>query len=192
MKKKMLIAAAVAAMTASGGAWAACTADIDMGNNSIQNLAAPTNDSDAATKAYVDAVGRLEISPVTNLKVRGFLGGVQFCQDLNDAGNAVDGVADYAGWRLPQTLGEASLGFDRHTQTIDISSQAYAISGGTNIVSGAFVWVAMAASDGNQPPDQSWTTDGIDDTRWMMARLDGIRWGYNRSDSEGVFAFCVR
>lgn len=30
------------------------TGDIDMGANSITNLATPTNDTDAATKKYVD------------------------------------------------------------------------------------------------------------------------------------------
>ena len=189
MKKIMLIAA-VAAMTASGGAWAACTADIDMGDNKIQNLGAPMADSDAATKAYVDAVGRLEVSPVTNLQVSGFLGAAQFCQDLNDAGDAVSGGAfPKNGWRLPQTLGEASLAFGSQGNTVDISSQSYAVSGGNVPVSGSFVWVAMAASNANQATDGSWNTD---DRRWMMARLDGVRWAYNSSTSEGVFAFCVR
>ena len=93
MKKIMLIAA-VAAMTASGGAWAACTADIDMGDNKIQNLGAPMADSDAATKAYVDAVGRLEVSPVTNLQVSGFLGAAQLAGGTSETVERQELLAD--------------------------------------------------------------------------------------------------
>ena len=151
-------------------------------------------DSDAATKAYVDAIGQLEVSPVTSVQVDSFLGAVQFCQDLNEAGDAVsDGSFPKNGWRLPQTLGEASLGFGAVTSTVNIHTlpQSYAASGGNAPVSGSYVWVAMPYSDGNRPPDGS-TNDNLDDQRWMMARLDGVRWTYSRSNSSSVFAFCVR
>ena len=186
----MLIAAAVAAMTASGGAWAACTADIDMGNNSIQNLADPTNDSDAATKAYVDAVGRLEISPMTNLQVNGFGEAAQFCQDMDDSG-AIDGKPSHAGWRLPQNLGEASLGFYRHGVTIDISGQPYLSTGTTNApVEGSSVWVAKPVTNASQPTDTTlWT---LGNTYWLRARLDGAHWAYATATNSGNFAFCVR
>ena len=188
--KKMLIAAAVAAMTVSGGTWAACTANIDMGNNSIQNLADPTNASDAATKAYVDAVGRLEISPVSNRKVNGFRGAVAFCQDMDDSG-AVDGTASYAGWRLPQNLGEASLGFNRQGTTINIVGRSYAAASSTDDpVSESAIWVAMPATNGNQPSNTNYWN--VDNTRWLRAKLDGSLWGFDRAASDGLFAFCVR
>ena len=188
--KKVLIAAAVAAMTASGGAWAACTANIDMGNNSIQNLADPTNDSDAATKSYVDAVGRLEISPITSVQLQGFGGAVAFCQDLDDAG-AVDGVASNAGWRLPKDFSEASLGFHQEATTIDISGQPYVSTGATSApVEGSSIWVAMPVTNASKPANNTdWT---LDNTQWHRARLDGALWAYGMSSNNGVFAFCVR
>ena len=188
--KKMLIAAAVAAMTASGGAWAACTANIDMGNNSILNLADPTNASDAATKAYVDAAGRLEISPISSVQVDGFSGAVKFCQDMDDSG-AVDGVASHAGWRLPQNLGEASLGFHRESTVVDISGQPYVSTETTNApVEGSSIWIAAAVTDGNKPANNNtWT---LDNTQWLRARLDGALWAYATAGNQGVFAYCVR
>lgn len=54
--KKLLAAATIAAMTVSGGAWAACSAAIDMGGNPINNVTMSTgSNGEVATKAYVDA-----------------------------------------------------------------------------------------------------------------------------------------
>ena len=196
MKKRMLIAAAVAAMTVSGGAWAACTADIDMGSNKIQNLATPMADSDAATKAYVDAIGRLEVSPISSLKVKGFGGAVQFCQHLNDAGTAVEANPVNAGWRLPQNLGEASLGFKRATTPtpVVLTTEDYAVTGSTSPTEFNSIWVAMPVTNANQPANTNlWNDSAVfDNTQWFRARLDGALWAHSTASSEGNFAFCVR
>ena len=193
MKKRMLIAAAVAAMTVSGGAWAACTADIDMGNNKIQNLATPMADSDAATKAYVDAMGQLEVSPISKQKVDGFSGAVQFCRHLNDAGTAVEASAVNAGWRLPKDLSEASRGFHHYATTVDIASASYVAStpgGPPNEFNS--IWVAKPVTDGSKPTNDAGLIPDSTESRWFRARLDGIVWGYAKAKNQNNFSFCVR
>lgn len=58
--KKLLMIAAITAMTASTGAWAACSANIELGGFKVTGSGEVTSaDDDAtlATKAYVDAAG---------------------------------------------------------------------------------------------------------------------------------------
>ena len=114
--KKTLIAAAVAAMTVSGGAWAACTADIAMGGNKITGLTmtSDTTQSEAATQSYVDARTRLEVSKISGGRVNGIYGAQAYCNDLDATGTA-DGTANYLGWRVP-TQEEIVMGF---TDTIN-------------------------------------------------------------------------
>jgi hypothetical protein len=52
--KKLLLGMTIALMTLTATLYAACTADVDMGNNKITNLAAPTAGNDATNKSYVD------------------------------------------------------------------------------------------------------------------------------------------
>lgn len=63
--KSTLIATAFVALAIPTGAWAACSAAIDMGTNKITNMGNPTDAQDATTKAYVDAKGLTGASKIT-------------------------------------------------------------------------------------------------------------------------------
>ena len=54
--KQLMIAAALAALTASGSVYAACSADIDMGGKKIMgaSMSVLSTKSEVATKDYVD------------------------------------------------------------------------------------------------------------------------------------------
>ena len=98
--KKLLTLAAVAAMTVSTGAWAACSANIDMGQMSIMNIdptyaSGDEYDGEVATKTYVDAVAGGAASEITPRRaaVAGLPQAVQQCANLDFEG--------HTDWRLP-------------------------------------------------------------------------------------------
>ena len=79
------------------GSGTALSANLDAGTNKITNLGAPTSSTDAATKAYVDAVSEgLHVHPAANVYVAA---NVVIATDL-EAGDLIDGVTLTEGMRL--------------------------------------------------------------------------------------------
>ena len=164
--KKLMIAAAVAAMTASGGAWAACSADIDMGGNKITNatMSALSTSSEVATKAYVDAATSLvETSSVSSSAVKGLAGANQYCADLDSAGTAADGTASNAGWRVPNAS-EATTAF--------VISGAASVPTATITNSPSYLSTSVTTA----PTHDStiWTSEvAVDHKGWFKVKLNG-------------------
>jgi hypothetical protein len=112
--KKLILAGAVAAFFTASNAWAVCSANIQMNDaapadstgNTITHVPLPSNATDVATKAYVDAYGALtEFSseqPVGTLH-----DAANGCADLSENGNTdwylpaldqiANGLADLSG-----------------------------------------------------------------------------------------------
>jgi hypothetical protein len=79
------------------GSGTALSANLDAGTNKITNLGAPTSSTDAATKAYVDAVSEgLHVHPAANVYVAA---NVDIATAL-EAGDLIDGVTLTEGMRL--------------------------------------------------------------------------------------------
>jgi hypothetical protein len=79
------------------GSGTALSANLDAGTNKITNLGAPTSSTDAATKAYVDAVSEgLHVHPAADVYVAA---NVDIATAL-EAGDLIDGVTLTAGMRL--------------------------------------------------------------------------------------------
>jgi len=129
------------------GTGTALSANLDAGTNRITNLGAPQNSTDAATKAYVDAVSEgLHVHEAAKV----YIGtNITIATDL-EAGDIVDGVTLAAGMRVLV-----------NGQTTQSENGIYVIqaSGGplraldfdtpTEVKSGDFIFVSSGTSYGN-------------------------------------------
>ena len=176
--KKLLTAAALAASLASTGAYAACSADIDMGGNQITNttMTALGASREVATKAYVDNLMAgsnpvLELS--TEMTAANFGAAMKACVDL--VGDTADGGS--RPWRMP-TLDELLVAASSHT---DGSS------------SPNFLWTRTPynlSTGATQDIDSS--SSGIDYGFWLSLRLSDGYWNYNLATAASVGVRCVR
>lgn len=129
------------------GASTSLGANLDAGTYKITNLGAPTNSTDAATKAYVDAVSEgLHVHEAAKVYVGT---NITIATDL-EAGDVVDGVTLAAGMRVLV-----------NGQTTQSQNGIYVIqaSGGplraadfdspTEVASGDFIFVSSGTSYGN-------------------------------------------
>ena len=173
--KKLLSAAAIAASLASTGAYAACSADIDMGGNKITSasMTALGTSSEVATKAYVDNL-IAGSNPVLELSaeasVTNFGGALKRCVDL--AGDSPDRP-----WRLP-TLAELLVAASSHTD---------------GSASSNFLWTATPYNL-STGATQDLDTDGQGQNvaTWVVLELGGGYWSMAGSTNAAHFARCVR
>ena len=177
--KKLLTAAALAASLASTGAYAACSADIDMGGNQITNttMTALGTSSEVATKAYVDNL-MAGANPVLELSdalgaLADFGDALAYCVSL--AGDTADGGS--RPWRLP-TFEELLVAASSHT---DISAST------------AYLWVATPYNLSNaKTADIDVDGQGVGAGNWMIVRLSDGYWGNAEYNFAGALARCVR
>lgn len=129
------------------GASTSLSANLNAGTNKITNLGAPTSSTDAATKAYVDAVSEgLHVHEAAKVYVGT---NITIATDL-EAGDVVDGVTLAAGMRVLV-----------NGQTTQSQNGIYVVqaSGGplraadfdspTEVASGDFIFVSSGSSYGN-------------------------------------------
>ena len=142
---------------------AAPTSDFSMNNNKITNLAAPSSSSDAATKAYVDAVSEgLHIHPAARVYVAA---NIDLSTDL-EAGDVIDGVTLVAGDRVlvngqstgsqngiyvVQASGAAVRAADFDTAQEIASGDFIFVSAGTTYASTGWVQTLKPATIGTDP-----------------------------------------
>ena len=173
--KKLLTAAALAASLASTGAYAACSADIDMGGNQITNtiMTALGTSSEVATKAYVDnlmagANPLLELSAESAAANLG--AAMKHCVDL--AGDSADRP-----WRMP-TSEELFVAASSHTDGSASSNYLWTITP-YNLSTGATVDLASSGS-------------GVNTGAWIAVRLSDGDWSNGLGAVVGTFVRCVR
>ena len=177
--KKLLTAAALAASLASTGAYAACSADIDMGGNQITNttMTALGTSSEVATKAYVDNLMAgsnpvLELStgsPVLN----NFGEATKYCVGL--PGDEANGGS--RPWRLP-TLEELLVAASSHTNITATTAYVWSATP-YNLSTGATTDID---SDGQ----------GIAAGNYILVRFSDGGWSYSPAHVAGYVARCVR
>ena len=177
--KKLLTAAALAASLASTGAYAACSADIDMGGNQITNttMTALGTSSEVATKAYVDNLMAgsnpvLELSAESSV-LNNFGEATAYCVAL--AGDEANGGS--RPWRLP-TLEELLVAASSHTNITATTAYVWSATP-YNLSTGATTDID---SDGQ----------GLGARYWVLLRFtDGI-WDFATGGGAGYVARCVR
>ena len=175
--KKLLTAAAIAATMASTGAWAACSADIDMGGNKITgaSMSALGTSSEVATKSYVDNLMAgtnpvLELSAESGAAVGSFGAALAHCVGLT--GDSADRP-----WRLP-TMEELLVAASSHTDG----------SASTN-----FLWTTTPYNiSTGRTSDIDSDGQGINDGYWLALRLSDGNWAAGNYSSAGIYARCVR
>lgn len=179
---KIIFTSLVAGLTlaASANLWAACQANIEMNDSApvgtaghtITHVPMPKNDTDVASKAYVDAATSLQVS---NYRGSGTIVEVESsCRNLSYP-RSTD--AEYAGvtytdWRLP-TLHEAIVAFANDTGTAD----------GTNAsTSTSFHWTSTPYKGSAD----TWIT-------YNPNQSSGFSWLRRPGDIEGAVHYrCVR
>ena len=175
--KKLLSAAAIAASLVSTGAYAACSADINMGGNQITNttMTALGTSSEVATKAYVDNLMAgsnpvLELSAQSTTAVSNFGGALAYCVNLG--GDSTDRP-----WRLP-TMEELLVAASSHTDG-SASSNSLWTTTPYNLSTG-------------RTTDLDSNGQGVDGGAWIIMNLSAGTWSYNNGSISIYFARCVR
>ena len=129
------------------GSGTALGANLDAGSNKITNLGTPTNSTDAATKAYVDAVSEgLHVHEAAKVYV-----GTNISISTNlEAGDVIDGVTLTAGMRVlvngQTTQSENGIYV---VQSSGAAIRATDFDTPTEVSSGDFIFVSSGNSYGN-------------------------------------------
>jgi len=145
------------------GTGTALSANLDAGTNKITNLGAPTNSTDAATKAYVDAVSEgLHVHAAARVYVAA---NIDLSTDL-EAGDVIDGITLVAGDRVlvngqttqsqngiyvVQSTGAAVRATDFDTPTEVKSGDFVFVSAGTAYANTGWVQTNTPATIGTDP-----------------------------------------
>jgi hypothetical protein len=138
-------------------------ANLDAGTYKITNLGTPTNSTDAATKAYVDAVSEgLHVHAAARVYVAA---NIDLSTDL-EAGDVIDGITLIAGDRvlvngqttqsqngiyIVQASGAAVRALDFDTPTEVASGDFIFVSAGTNYANTGWVQTNSPATIGTDP-----------------------------------------